>query len=205
MFLVSLSYHESLLLFLQHMTMTFKLVTGEFSCFPSVKCGITYTVSMTKEPFPNITQSLNYICTHTYRYPPDHSGQTQHIYLWIGKKKSEILIVQKEQMKQFTHSRQQHLTVAASGGQACDSCGSEGNNREDNWKTQHFLSKMRPISQRMAGYICKWGQLVPDLNPCPIWFCKIILLFPLCPLHLFHSVLFHSHNEASVGVDALIV
>lgn len=66
------------------------------------------------------------------------------------KKQSEILIVQQEQMKQFTHSRQQHLTLAASRGQACDSCGSEGNNREDIWKTQHFLSEMRSISQRIG-------------------------------------------------------
>ncbi len=56
-----------------------------------------------KNPSPITLKVLTtYTHTHTYRSPPDHSGQTQHIYLWIKKKKkytSEILIVQQEQIK----------------------------------------------------------------------------------------------------------
>lgn len=61
--------------------------------------------------------------THTYRYPPDRSGQTQHIYLWIEKKKKTIiLIVKQEQMKihtqppatsgQWQHLEVRHVTAA---------------------------------------------------------------------------------------------
>jgi len=50
--------HISRLLFLQHMTATvYRLITGVFSCFPSIKHGITYTVGMTKEPFLTKTQT----------------------------------------------------------------------------------------------------------------------------------------------------
>lgn len=72
--------------------------------------------------------------THTYRYPPDRSGQTQHIYLWIVKTGDILLVRQEqEQLKQYkhTHTQTQATSVAASRGQACDSCGSEGDNTED--------------------------------------------------------------------------
>lgn len=146
---------------------------------------VSCAVGMTKEAFLTNTHSLNYTCTqtHTLTDLPLIVQVKLCIFICGLEKKTKqkqvtFLIGQQEQCKctkhKRTHNRQQHPTVAASRGQACDSCGSEGNNREEVWKALHFsvfLIVMRPISQRMSSYICKWGQLVPDLNPCPIWFC----------------------------------
>lgn len=155
-------------------TVTFMLVTGEFSCFPS---GITYTVLWARQKSLS-SLTLTVLTTHAHLPISPWSFRSNSAYLSVDwKKQVTFYLVSKNNTNLQsinTQNRQQHLTVAASRGQACDNCGSEGNNREEVWKVLHFsvsLIVMRPISQRMAGYICKRGQLVPDLIP--IFFARL--------------------------------
>lgn len=158
-----------------------------------------HSEGLTKEPFHTTTHKVLNTYAHTHLPISPWSFRSNSAYLSVDCKNRWYFISQtrtrtietiqththkhKRQQHQWQHLEVKHVTAVVQ--------------RETTQRTFEipsislffsplslFLIRNETYFTKDGWYICKWGHLVPDLNPCPIWFCWIILLLPLSPLHL---------------------